>query len=116
MTRLGATFAATGRPIPVATLVLGYLIGYLANLIPVPGGFGVLEGGLAGTLIAYGAPAGQAAAAVIVYHAVAFWMPSLGGLIGCALMRRRLDDERPARIPHRSTQPPVLAHEPVNAC
>ena len=110
-----ATFAATGRPIPVVTLVLGYLIGYLANLIPVPGGFGVLEGGLAGTLIAYGAPAGQAAAAVIVYHAVAFWMPSLGGLVGYALLRRRLDD-RPARIPHGYTQPPVLAHEPVNAC
>lgn len=113
---LGATFAATGRPIPVTTLVLGYLIGYLANLIPVPGGFGVLEGGLAGTLIAYGAPAGQAAAAVIVYHAVAFWMPSLGGLIGYALLRRRLDDDRPARNPYRYTQPPVLAHEPVTAC
>jgi uncharacterized membrane protein YbhN (UPF0104 family) len=113
---LGATFAATGRPIPIATLVLGYLIGYLANLIPVPGGFGVLEGGLAGTLIAYGAPAGQAAAAVIVYHAVAFWMPSLGGLIGYALLRRRLEDDRPARNPHRYTKPPVLAHEPANAC
>jgi uncharacterized membrane protein YbhN (UPF0104 family) len=113
---LGATFAATGRAIPVATLVLGYLIGYLANLIPVPGGFGVLEGGLAGTLIAYGAPAGQAAAAVIVYHAVALWMPSLGGLVGYALLRRRFDDDRPARNPHRYTEAPVLAHEPVNVC
>src|SRR5213075_3560790 len=87
---LGATFAATGRPIPVATLVLGYLIGYLANLIPIPGGFGVLEGGLAGTLIAYGAPARQAAAAVIVYHAIAFWIPSVGGLLAYALLRRRV--------------------------
>jgi uncharacterized membrane protein YbhN (UPF0104 family) len=88
---LGATFAATGHPLPVAPLVLGYLIGYLANLIPVPGGFGVLEGGLAGALIAYGAPATQATAAVIVYHAIAFWIPSLGGLVGFALLRRRLD-------------------------
>ncbi|HTP21587.1 MAG TPA: lysylphosphatidylglycerol synthase transmembrane domain-containing protein [Solirubrobacteraceae bacterium] len=87
---LGATFAATGHPLPVAPLVLGYLIGYLANLIPVPGGFGVLEGGLAGTLIAYGAPATQATAAVIVYHAIAFWVPSLGGLGAYALLRRRL--------------------------
>jgi uncharacterized membrane protein YbhN (UPF0104 family) len=114
---LGATFAATGRPIPAAALVLGYLIGYLANLIPVPGGFGVLEGGLAGTLIAYGAAARQAAAAVIVYHAIAFWIPSLGGLIGYALLRRRLDAKRPARIKQRShTQPAVLVREPVNAC
>jgi uncharacterized membrane protein YbhN (UPF0104 family) len=86
---LGALFAATGHPMPVDALVLGYLIGYLANLLPVPGGFGVLEGGLAGMLIAYGAPATQAAAAVVVYHAIAFWIPSLGGAMGYALLRRR---------------------------
>ena len=89
---LGATFAATGHPLPLAPLVLGYLIGYLANLIPVPGGFGVLEGGLAGALIAYGAPDTQATAAVIVYHAIAFWIPSLGGLGSYALLRRRLNE------------------------
>lgn len=86
---LGASFAATGRSLPIAPLVLGYLLGYLANLIPVPGGFGVLEGGLAGALIAYGAPATQAAAAVVVYHAIAFWIPSLGGLLGYALLQKR---------------------------
>lgn len=90
---LGATFAASGHPLPVAGLVLAYLIGYLANLIPIPGGFGVLEGGLAGALIAYGAPATQATAAVIVYHAIAFWIPSLGGLAGYGLLRRRLNLE-----------------------
>jgi len=102
---LGAAFAAAGRPIAAGPLVLGYLIGYLANLIPIPGGFGVLEGGLAATLIAYGAPATQATAAVIVYHAIAFWIPSLGGLLGYVRLRRRLrrDDDvavrRPARVP-----------------
>jgi uncharacterized membrane protein YbhN (UPF0104 family) len=96
---LGASFAATGHTIPVAPLVLGYLIGYLANLIPVPGGFGVLEGGLAGALIAYGAPATQAAAAVIVYHAIAFWIPSLGGIVGYWLLQRRQ-----TRPPGRSLQ------------
>jgi uncharacterized membrane protein YbhN (UPF0104 family) len=89
---LDATFAAAGHPLPVAPLVLGYLIGYLGNLVPVPGGFGVLEGGLAGALIAYGAPATQAAAAVIIYHAIAFWIPSVGGLVGYARLRRRLYD------------------------
>jgi uncharacterized membrane protein YbhN (UPF0104 family) len=103
---LGATFAATGHPLPLAPLVLGYLIGYLANLIPVPGGFGVLEGGLAGALIAYGAPATQATAAVIVYHAIAFWIPSLGGLGSYARLRRRLnetDANRRLRSPVRGT-------------
>jgi uncharacterized membrane protein YbhN (UPF0104 family) len=87
---LGATFAAVGHPLPIAPLVLGYMIGYLANLVPIPGGFGVLEGGLAGALIAYGAPPTQAAAAVIVYHVIAFWIPSIGGLFGYALVRRRM--------------------------
>ena len=86
---LGALFAATGHPIPLDVLVLGYVIGYMANMLPVPGGFGVLEGGLAGMLIAYGAPPTQAAAAVVVYHAIAFWIPSLGGLVGYAFLRRR---------------------------
>jgi uncharacterized membrane protein YbhN (UPF0104 family) len=86
---LGALFAATGHPIAVDALILGYVIGYIANILPVPGGFGVLEGGLAGMLIAYGAPPIQAAAVVVVYHAIAFWIPSLGGLIGYALLRRR---------------------------
>jgi uncharacterized membrane protein YbhN (UPF0104 family) len=108
---LWATFAATGHPLPIAPLVLAYLIGYLANLIPVPGGFGVLEGGLAGALIAYGASATQAAAAVIVYHAIAFWIPSLGGLLGYARLRRRSgrpDDSAPRR---RHSQPAGFAPE-----
>ena len=45
---LWAVFAATGHVPPVAALVLGYLIGQLANALPVPGGIGVLDAGLAG--------------------------------------------------------------------
>lgn len=110
---LGVTFAATGHPVPIDALVLGYIIGYLANILPVPGGFGVLEAGLAGTLILYGAPATQAAAAVVIYHAIAFWIPSLGGLLGWAALRRRdltanqpEEPGRPAqRRPSRLTLP-----------
>jgi uncharacterized membrane protein YbhN (UPF0104 family) len=65
-------------------------VGYLANLLPVPGSVGVLDVGLAGTLVAYGAPATQAVAAVLVYHAIAFWIPGVGGLFAYALVRRRL--------------------------
>jgi uncharacterized membrane protein YbhN (UPF0104 family) len=109
---LGATFAAAGRPIAAAPLMLGYLIGYLANLIPVPGGFGVLEGGLAGTLIAYGAPATQAAAAVVVYHAIAFWIPSLGGLVGYARLRRRLDSGQASPCARVQARMPALVLAP----
>ncbi len=108
---LGATFAATGHPLPIAPLVLAYLLGYLANLVPIPGGFGVLEGGLAGALIVYGAPATQATAAVIVYHVIAFWIPSLGGLLAYTLLRRRVGRaaaER-EREPERGPGPAVGA-------
>ncbi|MCW3020647.1 MAG: flippase-like protein [Solirubrobacterales bacterium] len=92
---LWTTLSAVGYSPPIAVLLLGYIIGYLANLIPVPGGVGVLEGGLAGTLVLYGAPVTQAAAGVLVYHAIAFWIPSLGGLFAYRLLRRDLEASQP---------------------
>jgi uncharacterized membrane protein YbhN (UPF0104 family) len=91
---LWATLKAAGYTTPIGTLLLGYIIGYLANILPVPGGVGVLEGGLAGALILYGAPATPATAAVLIYHAVAFWLPTAGGILGYALLRRRLQRYR----------------------
>ncbi len=87
---LWAALSAVGYSPPIAVLVLGYIVGYLANLIPIPGAVGVLEGGLAGTLILYGAPAAEAAAGVLIYHAIAFWIPSLGGLFSYRQIRREL--------------------------
>ncbi len=93
---LWATLDATGYRAPIATLLLGYVIGYLANLLPVPGSIGVLEGGIAGTLILYGAPAAPAAAAVLIYHAISFWVPAGGGVLGYLLLRRRMERFRAA--------------------
>ncbi len=113
--------AATGYPLPMPALVLAYIIGYLANLIPVPGGIGVLEGGLAGMLILCGAPATQAAAAVLVYHAIAFWIPTLGGIAAYWRLRCQLRDVHPERMPgtprSRNTAPgfgePCGVHWPL---
>jgi uncharacterized membrane protein YbhN (UPF0104 family) len=87
---LWATLSGVGYSPPFAVLILGYIIGYLANLIPVPGAVGVLEGGLAGTLVLYGAPLTEATAGVLIYHAIAFWIPSIGGLLGYRRLRRDL--------------------------
>ncbi|MFL5823391.1 MAG: YbhN family protein [Solirubrobacteraceae bacterium] len=76
---LGLICAGIGHPLAVPELVLAYIIGYAANSLPVPGGIGVLEGGLVGALVLYGAPVMPATAAVLLYHAIAFWIPSLGG-------------------------------------
>ena len=80
MAVLFCLFRGLGYHVSCGVLIVAYLIGYLAAIIPVPGGIGVLEGGLAGALVLYGAPAATSAAAVLVYHAIAFWVPSLGGL------------------------------------
>jgi uncharacterized protein (TIRG00374 family) len=85
---LWATFRAFGAAPAPAAVVLGYLLGYLANAIPVPGGVGVLDGGLTAALILYGAPATHAAAAVLLYHAIAFWLPSVGGVVAYAALQR----------------------------
>jgi uncharacterized membrane protein YbhN (UPF0104 family) len=87
---LWAALAAIGPLPPVAPLVAAYLVGYLANVLPVPGGIGVLDAGLAGALVLYGMPLSHAAAAVLVYHALAFWIPTVGGLAGFARLRPRL--------------------------
>ncbi|MCW3068712.1 MAG: flippase-like protein [Solirubrobacterales bacterium] len=111
---LWATLRAVGYTAPLAVLILGYIIGYLANLIPVPGAVGVLEGGLAGTLVLYGAPLTEATAGVLVYHAIAFWIPSIGGLLGYRRLRRHLATELVATTHTEANrpanhQPPSLA-------
>ena len=113
---LWTTLSAVGYTPPIAVLLLGYIIGYLANLIPVPGGVGVLEGGLAGTLVLYGAPVTQAAAGVLVYHAIAFWIPSLGGLLAYRLLRRDLEASQPTPASARAVAPPsnALSESPKN--
>lgn len=92
---LWTTFAATGLRPPVAPLMLAYLLGYVANATPIPGGIGVLDAGLVGALTLYGFSLTHAAAAVLVYHAIAFWLPTLGGTVAYARLRPRLGE--PAR-------------------
>jgi uncharacterized membrane protein YbhN (UPF0104 family) len=99
---------AVGVTAPVFALVAGYQIGYLANLLPVPGGVGVLEGGLLGALLIYGLPAAPTAAAVIIYHAIALWVPTLGGIGAFARLRRRLASGEPL-VPPRAEESPGIA-------
>ena len=85
---LAACFAAAGRVPPVAPLVLAYQIGYLSNLIPVPGNIGILDGSLVGMFILYGVPATLATAATVVYHAIALWIPAMWGTVAFLILRR----------------------------
>jgi uncharacterized membrane protein YbhN (UPF0104 family) len=89
---------AVGSPAPVLAVVVAYQIGYLSNLVPVPGGVGVLEGGLLGALLLYGLPAAPAAAAVVLYHAIALWIPAIGGTLGFVRLRTAVANGPPAAV------------------
>lgn len=82
---------ALGYDAPVAPLVLAYLIGYLANAVPIPGGVGVLDGGLAGALLLYHVPAPAAIGGVLLYHALALWIPAVSGTLGFIVAQRQIN-------------------------
>jgi uncharacterized membrane protein YbhN (UPF0104 family) len=102
---LMACFAAAGPVPPVAVVVLAYQIGYLSNVIPVPGGIGVLDGSLVGMFALYGGTAASlATAATVVYHAISLWVPALWGTVAFLILRRtrgRPIDLRPPRAERR---------------
>jgi uncharacterized membrane protein YbhN (UPF0104 family) len=93
---LWATFHAVGADVPLSIVLMGYLIGQLGGLLPLPGGIGGIDGGLIGTLVVYGAPAAATTAAVLAYRVILFWLPLLVGAIAFVSLRRALDQaERP---------------------
>jgi uncharacterized protein (TIRG00374 family) len=87
---LGVGFAAVGHVPPFGTLVMGYLIGQLGNLLPVPGGIGGTEGALVGMFAIYGVNASDAVAAVFVYRLFQLTVPALLGAPAFILLRRKL--------------------------
>jgi uncharacterized membrane protein YbhN (UPF0104 family) len=85
---LVACFAALGASPPFAAVVLAYQIAYISNAIPIPGGIGILDGSLVGMLVIYGVKATDAAAATLVYHAIALWIPAMWGTVAFLILRR----------------------------
>jgi uncharacterized membrane protein YbhN (UPF0104 family) len=100
---LWATFHAVGVTPPLTVILMGYLIGQMGGLLPIPGGIGGIDGGLLGTLVVYGAPAAATGAAVLLYRVILFWLPLVGGAAAFTSLRRGL--ERPDR--------PDLCRDPV---
>jgi uncharacterized protein (TIRG00374 family) len=88
---LWATFHAFGYSPPLTVVLMGYLIGQLGGLLPLPGGLGGIDGGLIGTLIVYGTPVATTAAAVLVYRVILFWLPLLVGAVAFISLRRGLN-------------------------
>jgi uncharacterized membrane protein YbhN (UPF0104 family) len=88
---LMACLAAFGHAPSFWVAAMAYLVGMLANSVPVPGGFLAVEGGLVGMLLLFHVrPASVAIAAVIVYRAISLWIPALIGSIAFLSLRREI--------------------------
>lgn len=84
---LYAAFRAFGQAPPVAVLVMGFFVGLLGNLLPLPGGIGGVDGGMIGAFSAFGVDFGLATVAVLTYRLFAFWLPTIPGGIAYFQLR-----------------------------
>jgi uncharacterized membrane protein YbhN (UPF0104 family) len=85
-----ATFAAVGHTPPLSIVLMGYLIGQLGGLLPLPGGVGGIDGGLIGVLVLYGAAVAPTVAAVLAYRLILFWVPLIVGAPAFFTLWRRM--------------------------
>ncbi len=74
---LWAMLHAFGSPPVLPVVALAYLIGQVANTVPLPGS---VSGGMTGVLIAFGVPIGLALPAVLAYRTIAVWLPTPAAL------------------------------------
>lgn len=88
---LYACLAAYGSTPSFWVVAMAYLVGMLANSVPIPGGFFAVEGGLVGMLLLFGVrPASTVLAAVVTYRAVSLWIPAVLGTAAFASLRREI--------------------------
>ena len=67
---------------------MSYLLGGIFGSLPLPANLGAV-GGMTGMLILYGVDSNDAVAAVVLYQAIGYVVPLLGGGIAYLFLRRR---------------------------
>jgi uncharacterized membrane protein YbhN (UPF0104 family) len=112
---LDVCFRAFGQAPALGVLILGYFLGHIGNLLPVPGGIGGVEGGMVGVFVACGMPISLAIVGTIAYQLVSTWLPVAPGLVAYWSLRRRIaswreedgvsDEAAAVRAPRHSGEP-----------
>ena len=88
-TALGLFARALGFPLSIADLlVINLSTSLFSSLIPVPGGIGVVEGGLVVGLSSDGMEQSAAFAAVLLYRISTFYLPPIWGWVALKWLRR----------------------------
>ncbi len=90
---LYACLAAYGPTPTFWVLAMAYLVGQLANSIPIPAGLVAVEGGLIGMLVLFHVrPVSAVVAAVVTYRAISLWLPALIGSVAFFSLRREIGE------------------------
>jgi uncharacterized protein (TIRG00374 family) len=93
----------------LSIVVMGYFVGMLGNLLPLPGGVGGVDGGMIGAFIGFGVDDGLAVVAVLTYRAFAFWLPTIPGAIAFFQLRRTVARWREEREGDHGRGGPAVA-------
>jgi uncharacterized protein (TIRG00374 family) len=66
---------------------MGYFVGWMANVLPIPGGVGGVEGGMIGTFLAFGVHGSATVLAVLAYRTISYYLPVVPGVIAYGQLR-----------------------------
>jgi uncharacterized protein (TIRG00374 family) len=91
---LWTAFRAFGPSPPGAVIVMGYFVGWIANVLPIPGGVGGVEGGMIGTFLAFGVHGSLAVLAVLAYRTISYYLPVVPGVVAYGQLRRTVARRR----------------------
>jgi len=88
---LFACIGAFGEAPSFWVVAMAYLVGMLANSIPIPAGMLAVEGSLVGMLLLFGVrPASHVVVAVVIYRAISLWIPAVIGSLAFLSLRREI--------------------------
>jgi uncharacterized membrane protein YbhN (UPF0104 family) len=86
---LYSLFLAARYDIGAGALLAGYGLPQLVGRVTfLPGGLGVIEGGMVALYAALGVPASTAVLVVLAYRGLSFWLPTLLGFLIATLLHR----------------------------
>jgi uncharacterized protein (TIRG00374 family) len=86
---LWAAFHAFGVEVPLGVVIQGFFLGMAANVIPSPAaGAGPVDAGMIAAFLLFDIPKESVFPAVLTYRLIAFWLPTIPGIIAYFQLRR----------------------------
>src|SRR4051812_10808509 len=88
---LWASFHAYGVQVPFGVVVQGFFLGMAANVIPSPAaGAGPVDAGMIAAFLLFDIPKESVFPAVLTYRLIAFWLPTIPGIVAYFQLRKRV--------------------------